>query len=61
MATLHFTKPELAVKLENTYKPAYRNNPPTSTYTTSTLHIAAEPSTQSTTTTPSPAQPESQQ
>ena len=40
MATLHFKKPELAVKMAKTYKLANRNNPPTSTYTTSTLHIA---------------------
>jgi len=46
MFLLHFTKPELADKLAKTYKPASRNNPPASTYTTSTLHIAAEPSTQ---------------
>lgn len=61
MASLHFMKPELAVKLAKTYKPASRNNPPTSTYTTSTLHIVAEPSTQSLTTAPSLAQTESQQ
>lgn len=61
MATLHLTKPELAVKLENTYKLASKNNPPTSTYTASTLHIAAEPSDQPTTTAPSPAQSKPQQ
>ena len=61
MVTLHFTEPKLAVKLEKTYKPTNRNNPPTSTYTASTLHIAIEPSDQPTTIAPSPTQPKSQQ
>ena len=56
METLHFTEPELEVKLAKAYKPANKNNAPTSTYTTGTLHIAVEPSNQSMTIDPSPAQ-----
>jgi len=61
MPPLHFTKPKLVVKLAKTQKSASRNNPPTSTYTTNTLHIVVESSTQTTTTAPNPTQPESQQ
>jgi len=61
MATHEFIEPKLAVKLAKTYKSASRNNPPTSTPTTSTLHIAVEPLDQPTTTVPSSTQPEPQQ
>lgn len=61
MATLHFIEPKLAVKLAKTYKPANHNNPPTSTHTAKTLHIATEPSYQPTTAAPIPTQPELQQ
>ena len=61
MATLDFIEPELAVKLGKTYKSTSRNNPPTSTHTSSTLHITTEPLDQPTTAAPSPTQPETQQ
>jgi len=61
MATLDFTELELAVKLAKTYKPASKNNPPTSTHTANTLHIAIEPLDQPTTAAPSATQPKPQQ
>ena len=61
MVTLHFTEPELVVKLTKTYKPSSGNNPPTSSHTPNTLHIATEPSDQPKTIAPSPTQPKPKQ
>jgi len=61
MAILNFTEPELVVMLAKTYKSASRNNLPTSTHTTSIIHIATKRSDQPMIIAPSPTQPEPQQ